>query len=300
MLTIFLVYSFWLFEKFLAFLLFYVIMIIQKEDDAMDPIAIHIGGFQLYWYSILMFLAFLCGVIVAFREAKRVGIKEDFLVDLIFYLVPISIVGARLYFVLFNFADYQSNLLDIFKIWEGGLAIHGGIIAGVLWIIYYCHRKNVSILKVTDLLVPALILGQAIGRWGNFFNGEAHGGIVSLQYLQGLGLPDFIIHGMYINGSYYFPTFLYESVWCLIGFVLLLILRRRKKIKLGQLTCIYMVWYSMERFIIEGMRTDSLMLGPLRIAQVVSILFFVIGVFGIFYFQFRKRKELYNKKEEIE
>jgi len=192
-----------------------------------------------------------------------------------------GIIGARLYYVIFNFKEYQNNLLDIFKIWEGGLAIYGGVIAGLLTVIYQSKKRNQSIIKTTDIIVPGLILAQAIGRWGNFFNQEAYGSIVTLEFLKSLHLPNFIIEGMHINGLYYHPTFLYESIWCLLGFILLLILRKITKRKKGITTFTYFIWYGIGRFVIEGLRTDSLYIGNIRISQLVSLILILVGLIGI-------------------
>ena len=146
-----------------------------------------------------------------------------------------------------------------------------------------------------DLIVLPLLLGQAIGRWGNFFNQEAHGGIVTLEYLQKMHIPEFVINGMKIGGVYYEPTFLYESIWCFVGFIMLMIAKRFRYIKIGQLTSLYMIWYGAGRHLIEGKRTDSLMLGNMKVAQIVSIAMFLVGLF-IFIYKFRKSRlqELYN------
>ena len=209
-----------------------------------------------------------------------------------FYLVPVVLLGARIYYVIFNFDYYSSDLLSILKVWEGGLAIHGGIIAGIVFTYLYTKKNNVSTLCITDIGVVSLILGQAIGRWGNFFNQEAHGSITTLTSLQHQHIPKFIIDGMHIDSNYYIPTFFYESILCLIGFLCLLILRRIKNIRLGQLTGIYLIWYAIVRFIIEHYRTDSLMLGNFKMAQVISILMLIIGVILII---INKTNKKYNE-----
>lgn len=253
----------------------------------MNPIMIDLGFIQIYWYSFFLLIAFLIGGLLILKEAKKQNIEEDFIVNLFFYTVPIAFLGARLYYVIFNFDYYSVNLVDIFKIWEGGLAIHGGLLAAFIFIYYYTKKHHVSLWKTTDILVISLILGQAIGRWGNFFNGEAHGFETTLATLQNLHLPNFIIKGMYINGHYYIPTYLYESIWDFIGFLLLLFYRSRKTTKIGQTSGLYLVWYGIGRCMIEGMRTDSLMLGNIRMAQLVSIITLVIGIVLII----RGRKE---------
>ena len=254
----------------------------------MDPI-INIGFISIHWYSVFIFIAILIGSNLAIKEAKRHGFEEDFVVNLLFWGVIFGIIGARLYYVIFNFDYYRYNLLEIFKVWNGGLAIHGGILAGFITIALICYRKKVNLIKILDYLVVGLILAQAIGRWGNFFNGEAHGVAVSLSYLESLHLPQFIIDGMNIGGNYYIPTFLYESIWCLIGFVIMIILRRKKFMRVGYLTSFYLVWYGIERFFVEGMRTDSLMFFSLRIAQIVSLIMIFIGII-LFIYSFKNSK----------
>ena len=263
----------------------------------MNPVLFDLKFIQIRWYSVLLLIAFAIGIFLVFKEGKRFGIDKDYLFNLIFWVIIASLIGARLYYVLFNFSEYSSDLLEIFKIWHGGLAIHGGIIAGVLTVIIYTKRYNVDIYKVIDLFVPALILGQAIGRWGNFFNSEAHGAATTLATLQHLHIPNFIIQGMQINGVYYHPTFLYESILCLIGFIALMIIRRYKYLKNGQLTAIYLFYYGIVRFIIEIGRTDSLMLGGFKAAQIVSIIFVLAGI-GLFIYKQRKGhfEDLYNEE----
>ena len=244
----------------------------------MNPILVDLGFIKIYWYSIMIFLGLLIGGIIIMREARRYKLSDDFMTNLSLFTIIFAVIGARLYYVAFNWKFYKDDLLEIVKIWNGGLAIHGAIIAGALFIIIFTKKHKVKTLRLMDIIVPGLLIGQAIGRWGNFFNGEAHGGEVTLEFLQSLHLPQFIIDGMYINGTYYHPTFLYESLWCLIGVVLLLIIRRRRYQKIGQTTALYLMWYSLGRFFIESLRTDSLMLGNFRVAQIISIVLFVIGL----------------------
>ena len=244
----------------------------------MDRIALDLGFIQIYWYSLFIFFGILVATFVILKECKRQNINEDFIVNLIFYTVIFGLIGARLYYVCFNLDYYLKYPLEILEIWNGGLAIHGGIIAGLLCVFIYCKKYNAKLLKLLDIVVVGLIIGQAIGRWGNFFNQEAYGAITTLENLQKIGIPDFIIVGMYIGGAYRQPAFLYESIWCLAGFIALLIVRHYRYLKTGQLTGVYLIWYSVGRFFIEGMRTDSLMLGSLKMAQVISIVGIIIGV----------------------
>ena len=244
----------------------------------MDRIALDLGFIQIYWYSLFIFFGILVATFVILKECKRQNINEDFIVNLIFYTVIFGLIGARLYYVCFNLDYYLKYPLEILEIWNGGLAIHGGIIAGLLCVFIYCKKYNAKLLKLLDIVVVGLIIGQAIGRWGNFFNQEAYGAITTLENLQKLGIPDFIIDGMYVGGAYRQPAFLYESIWCLAGFIALLIVRHYRYLKTGQLSGVYLIWYSVGRFFIEGMRTDSLMLGSLKMAQVISIVGIIIGV----------------------
>ena len=265
----------------------------------MDRIALDLGFIQIYWYSIFIFLGIFFGISVILRECKKQNINEDFMVNMIFYTIIFGLIGARLYYVAFNLDYYLKYPLEILEVWNGGMAIHGGIIAGLICIYFYTRKYKVKLLKILDIVVVGLILGQAIGRWGNFFNGEAFGGITTLENLQSLGLPDFIINGMFIQGAYHHPTFLYESIWCLFGFFMLLIVRRYKYLKTGQLTGAYLLWYSLGRIVIESMRTDSLMLGSFKIAQIVSLIGIIIGLLLIIFSKKGSRFDnLYIEKQK--
>ena len=244
----------------------------------MNRVLLDLGFIQIYWYSFFVFLALLVGGTLALREGKKWGISEDKMINMFFFLVPISLLGARIYYVLFNWSYYGNHLVEIFEVWEGGLAIHGGIIAGAIFVILYCLKNNIKIARMIDIMVVSLIIGQAIGRWGNFFNGEAHGPATTLEALQKFIPFKFIVEGMNIGGTYYVPTFLYESLWCFLGFIVLLIVRRLKYIKIGQITGTYLIWYGIGRFFIESLRTDSLMIGSLKMAQVVSIAMIALGI----------------------
>ena len=258
----------------------------------MNRVAIDLGFIQIYWYSITMFLGVLFGIIVAYIEIKRKKIDVTKFESMAFYAILFGFIGARLYYVLFNLNYYLDNPVEIVEVWNGGLAIHGGIIGAILAMYFYCKKNKIILIEMLDICAPALLIGQIIGRWGNFFNSEAHGGVVTRSFLEGLSLPKFIIDGMYINGAYYHPTFLYESLLNLVCFIILMILRRNKKIKLGVISGIYLMWYGIVRFFIEALRTDALMLGSLRMAQVISIILFIIGLVMVI---LSKKKERYNK-----
>ena len=259
----------------------------------MDRVFFSFGPITIYWYSVLIITAIIIGIYFSSRVADKNGITKDYLTDLIFYLIPIGIIGARIYYVIFNFSIFKDNVLDIFKIWEGGLAIYGAVIASIIFIVVYSKKKNKDLLLTIDTLVPYLILGQAIGRWGNFINKEAYGTITTFSKLMSLKVPNFIIEGMYIDGHYYMPTFYFESIWCLIGFIMLLIIRKKDNFRhIGLLLFVYFIWYGIGRFFIEGLRTDSLYLGSFRISQIVSIILILMGVIGIIYMRRKKWKDI--------
>lgn len=265
----------------------------------MNPVIFTVFGYDVKWYSVLILVAIIIGVSMLIKEGKRFNIPKDFLFNMAFWVIIFGFIGARLYYCLFNYSLFKDNPWDIIKIWEGGLAIHGGIIVGFITMVLYCKKYNVSFIKVADMTVVPLLLAQAIGRWGNFFNSEAHGTAVSYFTLKEWHIPDFVIDGMYINGLYYHPTFFYESLWCLLGFIILLFVRRYKYLKKGQLTSIYLMWYSVGRFFIESLRTDSLMIGAFKQAQIISVVLFLIGL-GAFMILGRKSRfeDLYNEDQE--
>ena len=259
----------------------------------MNRVAIDLGIIKIYWYSITMFLGVISGIIIAYIEIKRKKINISKFENMAFYAILFGFIGARIYYCLFNLDYYLNNPLEIFMVWHGGLAIHGGIIGAVIAIYIYCKKNELSFLEMLDICAPALVIGQVIGRWGNFFNSEAHGGIVTKSFLESLHLPNFIINGMYIDGVYYHPTFLYESLLNLIIFIVLMILRKNKKIRIGTITGIYLMWYGIVRFFVESLRTDSLMLSSLKMAQVISIILFIIGLILII---LSRKKDKYNKE----
>lgn len=198
---------------------------------AIDPIAFQLGPLKVHWYGIILGSAAIFGLLLALWESKRIGFNADLLMDLLIYAVPAAIIGARAYYVLFQWDYYSEHPEDIIAIWKGGLAIHGALIGSILTGYIFARVKNISFLKLADLVAPSILLGQAIGRWGNFMNQEAHGGPVSLEFLQNLHLPQFIIDQMNIGGVYYHPTFLYESIWNIIGVILLVWYRKKNPIQ---------------------------------------------------------------------
>lgn len=229
----------------------------------MDRVAFTIFGIDVMWYGILMAIGMILGTLIAIKEAKRVGIKEDDVLDLAIYAVPSGLLGARLYYVLFNWGYYSQNPSQILNFRGGGMAIHGALIGGILAGYIFTKIKKIDFLKMADTVMIGMPLAQSIGRWGNFINGEAHGGPTNLPW------------GIMVDGIKVHPTFLYESIWDFLIFVFLWLFRKKKKYE-GQIIIYYIILYSIGRFLIEGLRTDSLMLGPIKMAQAISL----IGIIG--------------------
>ncbi|AOX04527.1 prolipoprotein diacylglyceryl transferase [Moorena producens PAL-8-15-08-1] len=248
------------------------------------PIIVELGPVTIRWYGLLIASAVLIGVSLSQYLAKSRNVNPDLLGDLAIWLVISAIPGARLYYVLFQWEQYAQRPDQIIAIWNGGIAIHGAILGGILAAIIFARLNKLSVWLLVDLVVPSLILGQAIGRWGNFFNSEAFGAPTDLPWK--LYIPPLQRPPGFQNFDYFHPTFLYESVWNLLVFGLLMTLffrdlRRKPHLKVGTMALVYMVAYSTGRFWIEALRMDSLMLGPLRIAQVVSLVAIALGVAGL-------------------
>ena len=229
----------------------------------MDRVAFTIFGIDVMWYGILMAIGMILGTLIALKEAKRVGIKEDNILDLAIIAIPVGLICARLYYVIFNWEYYPSNPSQVFNFRGGGMAIHGALIGGVLAGYLFSRYKKINFFKLADTVIIGMPLAQAIGRWGNFINKEAHGGPTNLPW------------GIMVDGVKVHPTFLYESIWDFGIFVFLWMFRKKKSYE-GQIIVLYAILYSLGRFFIEGLRTDSLMIGPLRMAQVISL----VGVIG--------------------
>lgn len=260
-----------------------------------DRVFIQLGPFPIYWYGVIIGTGVLLGLWLAVRESERRGLPKDIFVDVVLFAVPIAILCARAYYVMFEWDYYADNPSQIINIRQGGLAIHGGLIGAIITAVVFARIRGVSFWKLVDIAAPSILLGQAIGRWGNFMNQEAHGSEVTREFLEGLQLPSFIIDQMYINGAYYHPTFLYESLWSILGVIVLLGLRR-VNLRRGELFFTYLIWYSIGRFFVEGLRTDSLMLGTLRVAQVMSLSLIVISIIAILV----RRKMGYADKKYLE
>ena len=248
---------------------------------APDPIAFSIFGIDIMWYGVLIGTGFLLAVAITYIRSPKFGIYHVFILTITIAVIPSAIIGARLYYVIFTWDMYKDDLMKIFDIRSGGLAIHGGLILSFIVAYFLCRKHGVSFLNGTDLVAPVIPLAQAIGRWGNFFNEEAHGGPTDLPWAQ------------IIDGVGYHPTFLYESVWCFLLFIFLMYFSSRRRTFYGQIICLYGILYSVERFFVEGLRTDSLMIGPLRQAQVISLVI-IAGCIAL-YFYLRKTKQIKNR-----
>ena len=230
---------------------------------APDPVAVTLFGMDIMWYGVLIGTGFVLAIILCYKRAPKHGIQSDHILDFAIFLIPASIIGARAYYVLFSWENYAGDLWKILNIRNGGLAIHGGIIAGFIVGLLVCKYHKIDILELADLVFPTVALAQAIGRWGNFFNSEAHGGPTDLPW------------AVWADGQYVHPTFLYESLWCFALFWFLLWLDKRRAFP-GQIACLYGMLYSLERGLVEQLRTDSLMIGSFKQAQVLSFFVFVL------------------------
>ncbi|TJX13327.1 prolipoprotein diacylglyceryl transferase [Tissierella creatinini] len=231
----------------------------------MDPVAFSILGLEVRWYGILIALAVVIGTMLALREAKRRGLNENTLIDFLLFAIPGAIIGARAYYVIFSWDYYKNNPGEILNIRGGGLAIHGAVIAGIIIALIFCRIKKLSFWTIGDIIAPSLILGQAIGRWGNYANQEAHGGPTNLPW------------GIMIDGVKVHPTFFYESIWNFVVLLFLMWYRKRAKVE-GEVFLLYIILYSLARGLIEGLRTDSLMWGSFRVAQIISLTSIIVGL----------------------
>lgn len=242
-----------------------------------DPIAFELFGIEIMWYGILIASGVLIGALLALRQSRRIGFREEDLIDLLIFAIPAAIIGARVYYVIFNLDFYKNNLKEIINIRGGGLAIHGGVIAAVIVGIIFCRVRKVDFWQIADITAPSIILGQAIGRWGNFVNQEAYGRETTLPW------------GIEINNQMVHPTFLYESLWNFVIFGFLIWYRNSRRKMDGEIFAFYIVLYSIGRFFIEGLRTDSLYIGEIRVAQLISVILIALGV-GIYGYLLKKNR----------
>ncbi len=241
-----------------------------------DRVAFNLFGIPVYWYGVVIVTGMLLAIFGASKLYKKIGGDEEHIYDVALWILPIAIIGARLYYVIFEWEQFSGDLMKIFNIRSGGLAIHGGVIAGTITGLIWTKIKKLKFLPIADVTLVFLPLAQAIGRWGNFFNNEAHGGPTDLPW------------GLIIDGQKYHPTFLYESVGNIVIFLFLLYFFNKKQKRFGQTSSLYLVLYGVLRYFVEGFRTDSLWWGNFRVAQLVSIAFVVLGVI---FFIIQSKKE---------
>ena len=224
-------------------------------------------------YGILIAAAIAIGAWHCTLEERRLGLPKDLGIDIVIYALPPALILARLYYVAFTWQEFSQDPLRILRIWEGGLAIYGAVIGGALGVLYLAHRRKLPFLLLADMVAPALLLGQAIGRWGNYFNGEAYGYAVTSAAWQ------FFPFAVQVGGAWHLATFFYESVWNLMGFIFLFFnrIRFQKEGRKGHVFLWYLLWYGFGRMYIEGLRTDSLMLLSLRVSQALSLVFCILA-----------------------
>jgi len=244
----------------------------------MDRAAFTLFGIDVMWYGVIIAAGLLLGIILSLKECRRIGFSEDTLIDFLLTVIPVGIICARLYYVAFTWDDYSQNLVEIINIRHGGLAIHGGLFGGIIAGLIFCKIRKINFFRIIDIIAPPVILAQAIGRWGNFVNQEAHGGPTNLPW------------GIMVNGVKVHPTFLYESLGNIIIFFFLVWYRKHKRKNEGEVFALYLMLYSVVRFFVEGLRTDSLMFLGLRTAQIASIGMFLAGL-AIFYILRRYKKD---------
>lgn len=256
-------------------------------------IFVSFGSFEIAWYAVLILTGALCAYLLCQRTMKKWGYAPEVLDDYVVPMLFIGILGARAWYVIFEWQYYSQHMNEIVAIWNGGLAIHGGLIAGFIFSLFFFKRRKISFLRMFDLIMPTVLLAQAFGRWGNFMNQEAYGGIVPESFFA--HYPAFIKNQMFIDGAYRMPTFLFESVCNLLGFLFITFIFRKYWYKRrGDCGFMYMVWYGITRFVIEGMRTDSLMVLGLRTAQLVSLALMgvgCLGLMGVFHKTFHWKKK---------
>lgn len=258
----------------------------------LNRVAFQLGPITVYWYGIIAATALSLGMLYCFSRARSFGVDPDKMVDLMLVTIVLGVICARIYYVAFSWDQYKDDLMSVFHIWEGGIAIYGGILGGILGIVLMCRLRDIKLLPMLDLAVAPLILGQAIGRWGNFVNIEAFGCNTDLPWgMTGPSIVSYLTRhqqelaeiGVAIDPQKpVHPTFFYESAWCLLGFFILLYLTKHRRFD-GQLTLFYAGWYGAGRFVIEGLRTDSLMWGGIRVSQMLALVWSIASFAMLFY-----------------
>lgn len=255
-------------------------------DFELNRVAFSLFGKDIYWYALIIATGFLLAVWYGSMRAKQFHLKRDDLLDMLLYAVPIAILSARAYYVIFNFDLYRDDLISVFYIWEGGIAIYGAILGSLLTVILFCKKRKLPLWDMLDIGALGLLIGQMIGRWGNFVNGEAFGGVTELPWRMQL-------YDRAVKATVeVHPTFLYESLWNFVGFVLLHFYSKKRKFS-GEIFFLYVAWYGLGRSLIEGLRTDSLYLfgSGIRISQLIGIISFV-GAMVVLVVKWYQRKKM--------
>lgn len=253
-----------------------------------NPIALNLPfGIKLHWYGIIIGVGMILAVLITYSLIKEKYENTEFFFDYLLITVPLSIIGARIYYVIFSWDAYKDDFMEVFFIWHGGLAIYGAVIVGIICTYFFTKKRKIPLLWFLDVCAPSCILAQSIGRWGNFVNGEAHGGVTKLPWGMRLGSSEALVH----------PTFLYESLWNFIGFLIMYFVILKRKKADGYAAAFYFAWYGAGRFFIEGLRTDSLYIGSVRVSQLVAAVSVVIGIALAVYITKKSRDAAKNESQ---
>jgi len=270
----------------LIFIVLLMVAVIPQDGTPYNKIALDLGFAQIAWYAIFILTGLSMGAYLAYLEFKKVGWHTDLLFDALLWAVPLSIVGARLYYVIFDPSPNYNSLLDVINVNNGGLSIHGAVITATIFVVIYTRMKKMNPWLLADIIAIGFLVGQIVGRWGNFMNAEAYGPVIESQFILNI-LPAFIKNQMFIAGAFHHPTFLYEGIWNLIGLIALLIIRRKRILKVGDLFAFYLIWYGFGRgAIIEPLRvgghpTDALRMFGIPTNIVLSLGLFMVGGIAI-------------------
>lgn len=258
-----------------------MVAVLTQDGTPYNKIAIDLGFAQIAWYAIFILTGITMGAYLAYLEFKKVGWHTDLLFDALLWAVPLSIVGSRAYYVIFDPSPSYQSFMDVINISNGGLSIHGAVITALIFIIIFTKRKKMNFWLLADILAIGFLVGQIAGRWGNFMNAEAYGPIIESQFILNI-LPAFIKDQMFIAGAFHHPTFLYEAIWNFIGLIILLIIRRKRILKVGDLFALYLIWYGFGRgAIIEPLRTGGDPLDALRMFGLPTNVILSLGLFMV-------------------
>ncbi|MCR3906513.1 MAG: prolipoprotein diacylglyceryl transferase [Tenericutes bacterium] len=267
---------------FAVFMLMIILAVATQTGTPYNNIAVDFGFAQIAWYAVFILTGISLGAFLTYWEFKRVGWDTEILFDALLYAVPLSIIGSRLYYVLFDPTPSYNSFIDVINITSGGLSIHGAVITAFIFVVIFTKKKKINFWILADMLAIGFLVGQIVGRWGNFMNAEAYGPVIESQFILNI-LPGFIKEQMFIAGNYHHPTFLYEGIWNFIGLVFLLVARRKRWFRIGDTIGLYLIWYGLGRgAIIEPLRTgghpgDALRMFGLPANIVLSLTLFMLG-----------------------